>query len=165
MLNAEDPDKLLRELRKAGYLPVSDDDKPKSALNLEVQARPALPLLRIREQERAKTKNALPKPTATWTGSASRRKTARPTSAGKSQRGRTAERQRTRNQTLIKTLLVQACKMQNVVEIEYLEQGNPQPTRREIEPERIMGSFVTAYDRLTGETLQALISREFSGRV
>ena len=35
ILNAEEPDKLLRELRKAGYLPISDDAPQSRALHIE----------------------------------------------------------------------------------------------------------------------------------
>ena len=66
-----------------------------------------------------------------------------------------------RNQTLIKTMLVQACKIRaSMVEIEYQEQGNSHACApHTIEPERVMGNFLNARDRNSHETLSFNIAR------
>ena len=54
LLNSDDPDKLMRELRKAGYLPVSDDDKPQVYADAESKpAPPPAPLFAVSADPKA----------------------------------------------------------------------------------------------------------------
>ena len=161
ILNADDPDKLLRELRKAGYLPVSDDATPQSTLRLSapppVLSTPAAPSKNAEAKKRA----ARPA-TVDWDRIA--QEDDKPFYQGGKAVTRAAEMTGTvtnglRNQALIQTMLIQACKTHTVVEIDYLETGHTQPVRREIEPERIQGTLVSAFDRLTDTLISFNITR------
>ncbi len=164
ILKADDPDKLLRELRKAGYLPVSDDDKPQSTLSLKTKNAP--PVVPIPIEVDAKKAKYAAKVDATldWDriaqedGKSWQTQTPSVTPGATPAGGGTVSNV-VRNQTLIKTLLMQASKTHTVVEIEYLETGKPGLIRREIEPGRIMGQILAAYDRLTNEQMTFNITR------
>lgn len=167
ILKADDPDKLLRELRKAGYLPVSDDETPRTALNLKPKpAPPAAPPITHVDDKRT-NRPAKADATLDWDRIAQEdgkpwekgntASTAIVANSGGPTTGTTSNL--VRNQTLIKTLLMQASKTNTVVEIEYLEMGKPTLARREVEPERVIGGILSAYDRLTGEHQNFNISR------
>ena len=161
ILNVDDPDKLLRELRKAGYLPVSDDETPRAALNLKPKpAPPTAPLIVEADDKKAK-RPAKADATLDWDRIA--QEDGQPWLKGNTAEAvpitGAATSNPVRNQTLIKTLLMQASKTNKVVEIEYLEMGKAALARREVEPERVIGGILSAYDRLTGEHQNFNISR------
>ena len=160
VLKADDPDKLLRELRKGGYLPVNDDETPKSLLNTKFKptAPLAVPSASVKGTGEDKKHAAKADANVDWARIAL--DDAKPFQTGKSEAGANSGTINVlRNQALIKTMLVQACKIRQVVEIEYLEQGSGQAVPRTIEPERVMGNFLNARDRLSGETLSFNITR------
>ena len=151
ILKADDPEKLLRELRKAGYLPVSDDDAPRNTLNLKAKPAPAVvPLPDAVEDKKAKRAT---KADATLDWERIAQEDGKPWLKGNAADAPAPTGGMTsnivRNQALIKTLLMQASKTQAVVEIEYMEPGRPTVVRREVEPNQILGGVLSAYDRLT----------------
>ena len=160
LLNSDDPDKLMRELRKAGYLPVSDDDKPQSTLALK--AKPAPPPAPIAVSADPKAAKRAARADASL-GSVDWARIAqdddKPYNNGKQDTSAVTLANVTRNQTLIKTLLVQASKMRRVVEIEYLEQGTPIPVQREIQPISIVGTYLNAVDRETDNITTFVLGR------
>lgn len=161
LLSSDDPDKLMRELRKAGYLPVSDDEKPKSTLALKAKpAPPPAAIVVAADPNAAKRASRTDASLQSVDWSRIAQEDGKPYQTGKGEQVSASFLANvTRNQTLIKTLLVQASKMRRVVEIEYLEQGKPGPVQRDIEPEAIVGQYVNAYDCLKEEETSFVLSR------
>ena len=139
----------------------------KSTLNLKTKpAPPAAPLSLNVEEKKAK-RAAKADATLDWDRIA--QEDGKPWQAGGSANVTTGATGGTttvvRNQTLIKTLLMQATKTQAIVEIEYLETGRQGTVRREVEPGRVMGGFLSAFDRLTEQDMSFNISRIQSARL
>jgi hypothetical protein len=143
ILNAAEPDKLLKELRKAGYLPISDDAPKQTSMRFGAVAKKAATggkLAAPKEPRRA----AGAEPAIHWDRiaredgedwrehSRSPAFTARPADA-------------IQDKGNIRFLLLDAIRSEACVEVAYQGQGDDAPRVRVIEPVRVMGNFVVAH--------------------
>ena len=179
VLNTDDLDKLLRELRKAGYLPVSDEATPQSTLRLSSPP-PSVPALTLPSKQAEAKKQAERSATIDWDRIAQEDKQQdkqeneqqdkQENEQSVYQQGKEADRDKAaaptgtvsnavRNPALIKTLLQQACKTHTVVELQYAGAGQTQAMKREVEPERLVGNYLNAFDRLTDATTSFVVAR------
>lgn len=155
ILNADDPDKLLRELRKAGYLPISDDAPKSRALQMDKKSAAAPRTLssaassnegkpRVDVDTALNWERIAQEDTRLWSDATAPNLTlTRPDSA-------------VRDKGNIRTLLVEAARICKRVQISYQGQTDATPQMRLIEPTRIMGNFVVAY--LPAESEEATLN-------
>ncbi|HZO87701.1 MAG TPA: helicase-associated domain-containing protein [Chthonomonadaceae bacterium] len=153
LIQADDIEKVLRELRKAGYLPVSDDAPKarKAARSAAVAKAFTLPAPRKTraasaaadslDWERIAQEDSKPWDTAT-----------RPAPSAPTPPVTAEERapaNGTHDRTQIGVLMAQAAQNRRCVEIAYKRQSDPVATRRLIEPHVVVGDFVSAFCRST----------------
>lgn len=158
ILNAPEPDKLLKELRKAGYLPISDDapkgagirlgaGKPSTGRAAEEKSAPKpskapTPVDKAVNWERMAELDGRP-----WRESSGMVQTsARPSDA-------------VRDKGNIRFLLLDAIKAAKRVQISYQGHADVPSQIRTIEPHRVMGNFVMAYLPLEAEEVTLNINR------
>ncbi len=144
ILNAPEPDKLLRELRKAGYLPISDDAPKGAGIRLDSEAAAngrttASPPVSKRKAI-AKTVESV----IDWDRIAE--------SDGRSWRETNAAvlpeaqpQDAVRDKGNIRFLLLEAIQTAKRVQVAYKAQGDAQPQIRLMEPHRVMSNFVFGY--------------------
>ncbi len=182
LLEAEDPEKVLRDLRKAGYLPVSDEAVPERPTL--PAARPVILTSRPAVLTASRKRPAAAESELDWNRIAQEDgkpwHAAAPVSApakGKEPAANFAPGEPppanvVTDRTRIGVLMAQAAQNRQCVEISYRKQTDPAPTRRIIEPRVILGDFVSAFcpdanafdsfnvkrmqwARLTGQTFDA----------
>lgn len=148
ILQAEDPDKLLRELRKAGYLPVSDD-APVEPVRKSVSPPPMILASSRTPAQQSRSEVSIDS-VLDWQRIA--QDDGKPWKPGVVPGDRT-ERQGTlpndalRGHKAIRVLLSLAIERRQCVEIAYQGQEDIAPITRIIEPRRLLGGFVNAYCR------------------
>jgi len=159
ILNAPEPDKLLKELRKAGYLPISDDN-PRGQGFIEVAGRaaPESPLPRSSPSQSGAQKDAAAKVKIDWDRIAQDdgrswretrlpdKPTSRPDDA-------------VRDKGNIRFLLLDAIRSTTRVQLAYQGQTDSAAQIRIIEPLRVMGNFVIAHLPLEAEEVTLNINR------
>jgi hypothetical protein len=144
LLQSEDEDKLLRDLRKAGYLPVSDDAPQIRTLGLKTRPAPspaAPPATNTEKKARRALKadatldwdRIAQEDEAPWEHAPNRAPISNPI----------------KNAMLIRVMLTQAVKRQRRVEMEYRGTNSTDLTTHFIEPTRLAGNLLTAYDLQT----------------
>ncbi len=159
ILNAPEPDKLLKELRKAGYLPISDDAPQGAGIRLGAEkqsgdrTQPAPPPSKP-------GKNAAPLESAVdWTRFAESdgRSWREANTAAAAPESRPTDAVRDKGN--IRFLILDAIKESKRVQISYQGQGGASAQIRVIEPHRVMGNFVNAYAPLEAEQVTLNINR------
>jgi hypothetical protein len=146
LLRVDDPEKLLRDLRKAGYLPISDDAPRARKLGARPQEAPPPTELAPPQENPKTTRDARADTALDWQRIAREDgKPWRPDGADPSPASMPTDAHR--NKMAIKYVLDQAAREKLCVEIAYAGQDGLLPRRRVIEPERIVGNFVNAYCR------------------
>ena len=148
ILNAAEPDKLLKELRKAGYLPISDD-APRSQ-NVKFGT-PAPSSERtdtsVRLSKAGKTAPAADTP-VDWEAFAEQ--DGRPWTEAVAPQPEAQPQDAVRDKSNIRFLLLDAIRSATRVQLAYQNQGELAAQIRVIEPYRVMGNFVVAYLPLEG---------------
>ncbi|HZP84143.1 MAG TPA: helicase-associated domain-containing protein [Chthonomonadaceae bacterium] len=156
LLQGEDTDKLLRELRKAGYLPVSDDPPAPSVRKADVGA--SFPLSQLRANAPTqKRRMDEAEDVLDWSRIAKEdgkpfhvpAPAAKPARAVENVVEETtpAPANVVRDRTQIGVLLAQAAQGRKCVEIAYKRMNDVLATRRVIEPRVVIGDFVSAFCR------------------
>jgi hypothetical protein len=157
LLQADDVEKVLRDLRKAGYAPVSDDAPAAHPILLTVRpptqaltpVTPASPRKHLAPAEsgldwkRIAQEDGLPWNTAP---AATPSRKSKPATAPLST-NEPPPADGVTDVARITTLLTQAARNRRCVEISYRRQNEPTNTRRIIAPRVILGDFVSAYCR------------------
>ncbi len=141
LLKADDEDKLLRELRKAGYLPVSDDAPHVRTLGLKTRPAPTPAPPPATAQDK-KARRAL-KADATLDWDRIAQEDDKPWEHIVKTR---ATSNMVKNPMLIQVLLLQSIKARGRIEIEYEEPGKSSATQHLIEPNSLAGNMLMAYD-------------------
>jgi hypothetical protein len=166
IMQADDPDKLLRELRKAGYLPVSEDDTRPAHSRPTRQKLPDIepisPLSIKEAKQTAKTEAALD-----WARIAQEDNTSYriPTTlSAEGAAGKTASKTSppvgaTTSLDLIRYLLEQAVIRKQCIELSYQGQGEPRATFYLLEPSAVYGNFVNGFNQETQSQVSLNIKR------
>lgn len=144
VLNAEDEDKLLRDLRKAGYLPVADGKPRTSPLSLKILPAPD-PVSTTGPLPDRQAKRAL-KADAALDWERISQEDSKPWSQTVSETSATSNQ--VQSQPLIKMMLTQAVKARSCVEISYRNPDTGEESVRTIEPQQVAAEVVYAFDRL-----------------
>ena len=141
VLKADDPDRLLRDLRKTGYLPVSDDAPRVPTLGLNSRplpiAAPSPDCAPERDVSTAKTSDA----SLDWSRIASEDNDHWEPALRSQPTGNPV-----RNPPLVRVLVTQAVKSGTPIQIEYLAQDAPDPALRLVAPLRLTGELLLARD-------------------
>jgi hypothetical protein len=141
LLKADDEDKLLRELRKAGYLPVSDDSPQIRTLGLKARPAPAPAPPPTTTQEKKVRRALKAEATLDWDRIAQEDEKPWEHAPKAGSVGNPVK-----NAMLIRVLLTQAIKRRGRVEMEYRGAEPTSQTPRLIEPTHLAGNLLTAYD-------------------
>jgi hypothetical protein len=141
LLNAEEPEKLLRELRKAGYLPISDDAPQVRTLGVKVRPAPAPSAAPATTQQKQVKRAVKAEAMVDWERIA--QEDSRPWSDPKEA---PPIQSVVRNPELIKILLRQKAKNGGNVEVELAAQGDASPRRVAFTPTMVAGNQVTGRD-------------------
>ena len=155
VMSADDPEKMLRELRKAGYLPISDDAPRKSMLRLKARSAPQSVTAPTPPAEKKARLAQKADTSVDW----SRIALDDNKPWAEASRDSAAASNVVRNQALIKIVLQQAIRGKSSVEIEYSDGNGSGTTNLIIEPNRLMNDFVNAYSQTTEENVSFNVGR------
>ncbi|HLK56479.1 MAG TPA: helicase-associated domain-containing protein [Chthonomonadaceae bacterium] len=150
LLKADDPEKLLRELRKAGYLPVSDDAPRVGALHSRVRSAPAETKATPTTEAKSNTRAAKADTSLDWEriarddNAAWGAKSARPVSIARPENA-------IENKEIIRFMLTKAARDHQVVEVVYQARDTDPPSRHLLQPQRVTGNYVEAYCQIEDE--------------
>jgi len=156
ILSAPDPDKLLKDLRKAGYLPISDDAPRTSRFVFAARGKAekrtqAAPPTSGRPAAKAETAVDWER-IAQDDGRSWREASAQPLPASRPSGA-------VQDKSNIRFLLLEAIRTAKRVQIAYQGQAEPEPRTSVIEPRRVMGNFVVAYLPIEAEEVTLNINR------
>jgi len=158
ILNVPEPDKLLKELRKAGYLPINDDSvRGQKLLQLTAKRTHTRQPAHGRPDGPTPGENAAP-PAVDWSKFA--RDDGRPYREARDQElPQSRPDNSVSDKGNIRFLLLDAIRRGVRVQVAYQGQADASPQVRIVEPLRVMGNFVIAYLPLEAEQVTLNINR------